>query len=136
MTAVGGNGRSYTRNSKFCLCHANRFFMWAPHQTCSIQIIVYISAVKQNGDAELGAIYLLQEYQGAGIGTALLQQGFKKLVGAKALFISVEKENLVGVDFYLAKGFQMLYEFEDDLNGHVSQMIRMSLDLTSVASAK
>lgn len=94
------------------------------------------SAVKQNGDAELGAIYLLPEHQGAGIGTALLQQGLKNLDGAKALFISVEKENRVGVDFYLAKGFQMQYEFDDDLDGHVSRMIRMSLDLTSVSSTK
>ncbi len=94
------------------------------------------SAVKQSGDAELGAIYLLPEYQGAGIGTALLQKGLKNLNGAKALFISVEKENRVGVEFYLAKGFLLQYEFEDDLDGHVSQMIRMSLDLTTVASAK
>lgn len=94
------------------------------------------SAVKQNGDSELGAIYLLPEYQGVGIGTALLQQGLQNLDGAKVLFISVEKENAVGIDFYLARGFQMQHEFEDDLNGHISQMIRMSLDLTAATFAE
>lgn len=30
----------------------------------------------------------------------------------------------------------MQHEFEDDLNGHISQMIRMSLDLTAATFAE
>ena len=50
------------------------------------------SLVKKDGEAELGAIYLDPQYQGQGIGTALLQEGIKNLKGVKEIFINVEKE--------------------------------------------
>lgn len=87
------------------------------------------SPVKQGGIAEMGAIYLLCEYQGKGIGTDLLREGIKKLIGVHSLFIDVEKENEIGVAFYQAKGFKTHSEFEDDLYGHKSKMIRMVLEL-------
>lgn len=87
------------------------------------------SPVREGGDVELSAIYLLEEYQGNGIGTSLLQEGIKKLNLAKALFIHVEKENQIGRNFYTAKGFQVIKEFDDDFDGHILKTVRMELKL-------
>jgi len=87
------------------------------------------SPVKEEGEVELGAIYLYKEYQGEGIGTALLQEGIKELNGARSVYISVEKENETGTSFYRAKGFTVVSEFEDDLEGHITKMYRMVLSL-------
>ncbi|HSP22802.1 MAG TPA: GNAT family N-acetyltransferase [Planococcus sp. (in: firmicutes)] len=87
------------------------------------------STVKQEGDAELSAIYLLSEYQAKGIGTALLNAGIKKLNGAQSLFVDVEKENRIGVNFYQAKGFQTSSEFDDILDGLITRMVRMVLHI-------
>ncbi|KPL60987.1 GNAT family N-acetyltransferase [Rossellomorea vietnamensis] len=87
------------------------------------------SPVRENGEVELGAIYLLPEYQGKGIGTALLQEGIKNVNGAKSVNISVEKENKSGTNFYHAKGFKVLSEFDDNLEGHITKMLRMALPL-------
>lgn len=85
------------------------------------------STVKQGGSAELGAIYLLSDYQGLGIGSALLREGINNLEGAHSLFVDVEKENRTGVAFYQAKGFKNDSEFEDNLDGHITKMLRMVL---------
>lgn len=87
------------------------------------------SPVKEEGEVELGAIYLYKEYQGEGIGTALLQEGIKELNGARSVYISVEKENETGTNFYRAKGFTVVSEFDDDLEGHITKMYRMVLSL-------
>ncbi len=87
------------------------------------------SPVKEEGEVELGAIYLYKEYQGEGIGTALLQEGIKELNGARSVYISVEKENETGTNFYRAKGFTVISEFDDDLEGHITKMYRMVLSL-------
>ncbi|MFI8575394.1 GNAT family N-acetyltransferase [Rossellomorea aquimaris] len=87
------------------------------------------SPVKEEGEVELGAIYLYKEYQGEGIGTALLQEGIKELKGARSVYISVEKENETGTSFYRAKGFTVVSEFDDDLEGHITKMYRMVLSL-------
>jgi ribosomal protein S18 acetylase RimI-like enzyme len=62
--------------------------------------------VKPDGTAELSAIYLYPEYQGKGLGTALLMEGIKNLENVKAISADVEKENKMGVAFYQDKGFQ------------------------------
>lgn len=85
------------------------------------------SIVKHGGIAELGAIYLLFDYQGFGIGSELLREGINNLKGAHSLFVDVEKENRTGVAFYQAKGFKTHSEFEDNLDGHISKMLRMVL---------
>lgn len=89
------------------------------------------SKVKEEGEVELGAIYLLPEYQGKGVGTALLNEGIANAHDATKVFINVEKENEKGVNFYKAKNFKTVAEFEDDLEGHITIMIRMVKDLVS-----
>ncbi|RLQ92228.1 GNAT family N-acetyltransferase [Planomicrobium sp. Y74] len=89
------------------------------------------SKVKEEGEMELGAIYLLPEFQGKGVGTALLNEGIKNAQNASRVFINVEKENKTGVTFYKAKNFKTLSEFEDDLEGHITIMVRMVKDLVN-----
>jgi ribosomal protein S18 acetylase RimI-like enzyme len=84
------------------------------------------SPVKEDGMTELLAIYLLPEYQGKGIGTALLKEGIK-LEGVKEIFVNVEKDNQIGTNFYKAKGFEVVSEFDDDFDGHILKTVRMVL---------
>lgn len=92
------------------------------------------SPVQEDGKAELAAIYFYPEYQGKGMGTALLQAGIKHSIGMKELFINVEKENEVGTAFYRAKGFEVVSEFDDDFDGHILKTVRMALDVPSLIS--
>lgn len=85
------------------------------------------SFVNEEGVSELGAIYLDPEYQGRGIGTTLLKHGIKNLKDVKEIYIHVEKNNIIGHNFYKAKGFKKVDEFNEVLFGHVVQTIRMNL---------
>ncbi|HDR7611732.1 TPA: GNAT family N-acetyltransferase [Bacillus mycoides] len=85
------------------------------------------SPIRLQNEAELGAIYLLPDQQGKGIGTALLQKGITTLKGIRKMYIHVEAENEKGKRFYEAKGFAALEQFEEDFEGHLMQTIRMVL---------
>ncbi|MDE5414269.1 GNAT family N-acetyltransferase [Alkalihalobacterium chitinilyticum] len=85
------------------------------------------SPVRDNGKVELAAIYLYPEYQGKGIGSALLQQGIKDLDGIKEIYINVEKDNKIGKAFYDAKSFKVVKEFDEDFDGHILKTVRMVL---------
>ena len=85
------------------------------------------SPVRLQNEAELGAIYLLPDQQGKGIGSALLQSGIKALKGIRKLYIHVEAANEKGKRFYEAKGFAELEQFEEDFEGHMMQTVRMVL---------
>jgi len=85
--------------------------------------------LKEAGEVELGAIYIIPEYQGKGFGTLLLNEGIKRLKDVKKIFVNVEKENKIGMNFYNAKGFQITSEFDDDFGGHILKTVRMKLNL-------
>jgi len=87
------------------------------------------SPVNNKGETELAAIYIYPEYQGAGIGTGLLQEGIKHLHDVKKIYINVEQENRIGINFYEAKGFITVDEFDDDFDGHILKTVRMVLKL-------
>lgn len=72
----------------------------------------------EDGDAELTAIYLLPEYQSVGIGTQLFEAGLERLTEAQQLFVYVECANVKARNFYEAKGFELLEEFEDLFQGY------------------
>lgn len=91
------------------------------------------SYLKKNGDVELGAIYLLPNYQGRGIGSALLQTGLSQINGMKRLILNVEKANEKALQFYKRKGFKFDLEFSEIFYGHVLNTIRMVLDVKNVA---
>ncbi|MCG3418626.1 GNAT family N-acetyltransferase [Oceanobacillus sp. M65] len=83
------------------------------------------SRVKEKGEVELSAIYLLPKVQGKGIGSALLAKGIHELKGATELFINVEENNELGKSFYIAKGFQVHSTFDEELDGHILKTVRM-----------
>ncbi|EIM05697.1 hypothetical protein A1A1_14894 [Planococcus antarcticus DSM 14505] len=85
------------------------------------------SQVNKDGIVGLAAIYIYPEFQGKGIGSALLQKGIKALDGVKEIFVDVEKDNLSGLKFYEAKAFEVVREFDDDFDGHILKTIEMVL---------
>jgi len=85
------------------------------------------SSVKEEGQIDLLAIYLYAEYQGQGIGSALLNEGIKKVDNAKEIRVNVEKDNHIGMSFYKTKGFEIMNEFDEDFNGHRLKTIQMVL---------
>lgn len=85
------------------------------------------TSVSSEGKVELGAIYLLPSYFGQGIGTALLKEGMEYLLGVKEIYINVEKDNKIGLNFYRKKGFEAISQFQDELDGHTLQTIQMVL---------
>jgi ribosomal protein S18 acetylase RimI-like enzyme len=88
------------------------------------------SPVKEDGITELLAIYLIPEYQGKGIGTALLNEGIKNIEGIRKVFVNVEKENNIGAAFYQAKGFKVVSEFDDKFEGYTLKTVRMVLKMS------
>lgn len=56
---------------------------------------------------EIMAIYVLKEFQGQGIGTALLEACYKELMMFSSISLWVLKSNNHAIDFYQSKGFQM-----------------------------
>lgn len=104
-----------------------RSFIFVAEFNGSVVGFANFSPVKDDGKVELGAIYLYPEYQGKGIGSALLQQGIKDLEGIKEIYINVEKDNKIGKAFYDAKGFKVIKEFDDDFDGHILKTVRMAL---------
>lgn len=83
---------------------------------------------KDAGEVELGAIYLDPSHQNQGIGSALLHYGCEQLQ-PKKVFINVESQNNIGKQFYVAKGFKIVSEFDDDFDGHILKSVRMVLSL-------
>lgn len=83
------------------------------------------STVRDGGKVELAAIYLYPEFQGKGIGTALIQQAVKELKGIKEICINVEKDNKIGMNFYEAKGFEIVKESDIEFDGHILKQVRM-----------
>ena len=88
---------------------------------------VDFSPVDAAGRVELQAIYLYPAMQGEGMGTALLRKGIAKLDGVKEVVVEVEEENLIGRQFYEAKGFKMVAEYDEDFAGYVLKTIQMVL---------
>ncbi|OZM58332.1 hypothetical protein CIB95_01820 [Lottiidibacillus patelloidae] len=82
-------------------------------------------SVTNEENAELAAIYLLPDYQGKGIGTQLLQEAINKLPKLVSMIVYVEKENGKGLNFYIAKGFQIEEEFNEELLGHKVSTVKL-----------
>ncbi|USB33815.1 GNAT family N-acetyltransferase [Paenibacillus sp. YPG26] len=87
------------------------------------------SPVNEDKVVELMAIYLEPEYQGRGIGSALLQEGIVHSAGAKEVYAHVERENKAGRRFYESRRFVTAAEFDDEFDGHRLKTLRMVLTL-------
>lgn len=100
-------------------------FLYVAETSNEIVGFANFSRVKEMGEVELSAIYLLPKAQGKGIGSALLAKGINELKGATELFINVEENNELGKSFYIAKGFQVHSTFDEELDGHILKTVRM-----------
>jgi len=82
--------------------------------------------VNEAGASELAAIYLLESAQGKGIGSAFITAGIERMPRVKEIHANVEKRNTIGMNFYEAKGFQTIDEFDENFDGHVLKTLRMT----------
>ena len=89
----------------------------------------FSSLINEHGEVELGAIYLHPDFQNKGIGSALIEVCKNEIAGLKRIFLSVEKENLSGIQFYKAKGFHKDTEYDDNFEGHVFRTVKMVLEI-------
>lgn len=85
--------------------------------------------MREDGEAELAAIYLLPEVQGKGIGTALLEAVKKSIFGVSNLYVYVEKENTNAIHFYESSRFVFVREFEEELFEHTFASVEYVLPL-------
>jgi len=83
----------------------------------------------EKGKTGLTAIYLYPEYQGKGIGTALLEEGIRGLGRVNEIYLNVERDNHPARRFYEAKGFEVVTEFTEDFGGHVLNTVQMVLKI-------
>ncbi|ARF17828.1 GNAT family N-acetyltransferase [Sporosarcina ureae] len=114
-------------NDKMMEKRLNSSFIYVAEMKDKVVGFANFTPVNSEGQSELSAIYLYQDCQGEGIGTALLQRGIKELENLKEVYIDVEKENTVGKTFYDAKGFKTINEYDDNFDGHILKTIRMCL---------
>ena len=85
------------------------------------------SNVKMDGAVELSAIYMKPGFKSRGVGTKLLNQGLQEL-NPKRVYVSVETENMSGMNFYKARNFQFESEYDDNFNGHILKTTRLFLE--------
>lgn len=128
-TEIQENFLSYAYNDVMMENRIKNSYLFVSEYKGNVVGFANFSPIKQEGEVELGAIYLLPESQGQGIGTALLQHGIENISGVKKIYINVEKENRIGRTFYEAKGFDTVTEFDDDFDGHILKTVRMVLSL-------
>lgn len=87
------------------------------------------TAADSEGQCELSSIYLHPQQQGKGVGTALLNIALQSFDNLKTIQLIVERDNTTGMQFYLAKGFQIVEEFEEQFEGHTLHSVRMALNI-------
>ena len=93
------------------------------------EVVGYANVFVNEQGAELGAIYIYPEFQGRGIGTEMLKTVIGKVPGHSQLRVSVESGNTIGENYYIAKGFTLVEELEEDFAGHKLKTKRMVLEI-------
>ncbi|WP_042224353.1 GNAT family N-acetyltransferase [Oceanobacillus manasiensis] len=100
-------------------------FLYVAEKDHEIIGFANFSRVKEDGEVELSAIYILPQTQAQGIGTAMLEKGINEIKGVTKICLNVEEKNVVGKNFYIAKGFRAESTFEEDLDGYILKTVRM-----------
>lgn len=70
------------------------------------RVVGFCGAMKENGVYEIGAIYLLPDYQGRGIGKILINRAFEWLGITDDIKVSVVSYNKQAINFYKSVGFK------------------------------
>lgn len=89
-----------------------------------------------DGSTTLGAIYIYPEYQGKGIGSAFLNEAINKMENLQEIRLNVEKNNLIGMRFYQAKGFEVVNDYKEEFHGHTIHTVNMVLRLKEDGNVK
>lgn len=87
------------------------------------------SPLRNDGKAELGAIYIYPAFQGIGIGSALLQKGLEVLGDVTEIYVHIEKANQAGMNFYESKGFENVKMLKELSGRHAIERVRLVLKL-------
>ncbi len=74
------------------------------------KVIAFISLEKSDKESKLGAVYVLPEYQGRGIGKRLIQQGLEWLGSDKDIILDVVTYNDKAIAIYQKLGFEKMGE--------------------------
>jgi ribosomal protein S18 acetylase RimI-like enzyme len=84
-------------------------------------------------DQAVNAIYVHSDYQGRGVGWALMDAAFDhpRFKNAESIFIDVWDENKRAVDFYLKYGFEIVGECDVTVDGRI-----VGCDLVMICSAQ
>ena len=97
------------------------------------RVIGFASGQKRGNQGELSSIYLLPEYQRKGIGSELLNRFISLLSPVDSIIVEVEKGNRIGENFYEARGFRLVAEYDEDFFGHTLHTKKMILPLQSAS---
>lgn len=74
------------------------------------RVVAFISLEKGEKENKLGAVYVLPEYQGCGIGKRLMQQGLEWLGSDKDIILDVVSYNDKAIAIYQKLGFEKMGE--------------------------
>lgn len=77
------------------------------------KIVGFSKIYKVKGKSQIGAIYVLPEYQGKGFGKALLQEALEFLKDSKEVWLDVATYNQKAIDFYNKFDFHLVTGSED-----------------------
>lgn len=88
-------------------------------------VVGFANFQRVSRDVRLGAIYVLPDEQGRGIGSRLLEVGISRFPPDSRIVLRVESRNLPARRFYAARGFQEAGEFTEDLLGYQTHEIEM-----------
>lgn len=90
---------------------------------------INLSHRHENGTAELAAIYLEPDlyWKRNRNSTALLNEALAQAADVSQLYVTVERDNLLGIKFYEAKGFEVVNEFTENSASYPLKSVRMVL---------
>lgn len=104
------------------------------HQGSLVGFINLFANARVPGEVRLGAIYVLPEWEGRGIGTALLRAGLASIPDTRRVVAHVEQGNTVGLAFYRARGFHPVRELAEDVgDGQLLPTVEVALELPAPA---
>ncbi len=96
------------------------------------KIVGFSATFEEDGRGTVGAVYVLPEHQGKGIGKLLLQKILDFRKNSKELCLKVATYNKNAINFYKKFGFQIVHGSEDKheiIKGKFIPIIRMKKEL-------
>ena len=112
--------REVTRNFKETNIHRNKFIAEVDGE------VIGVISVKEGGFNLIQSLYVKKEFQGKGIGTALLQHVFKKF-GHNPYTLKVAVYNKEAIRFYKKFGFGLVTDSLEEVNFYNLKIPQISM---------